>query len=317
MAQKERKRKKLTLGETLSAVEYATGDKINGNLADILRCRSSIPSVYRHPYFRESSISKKNISLWRLIRYINYKSEKEEDIPKDITKILKTIIDSSKDIFAREISDNIKIKKQSDWNEWTHNICEFNPEKSYIGYKESIKLRDILEPILQEKFEEERKRIIKEKIEKGHHSGYGTLYSNFEHEFFHYMSEDLPYAVLKLFKMIENTEKDTIEYYLESYLEETEKQDYKDLPNVLEKLWPQTEDPYEGPAIYEKTRDLILNMLKDIKNERKINKERMHILISKSFELEIPQVEQYISMLELIEKDKKPQEIIYINRYFR
>ncbi|MCK5373376.1 MAG: hypothetical protein KAJ20_03495, partial [Candidatus Aenigmarchaeota archaeon] len=293
MAQKERKRKKPTLGETLSAVEYATGDKINGNLADILRCRSSIPSVYRHPYFGESSISKKNISLWRLIRYTNYKSEKEEDIPKDITKILKTIIDSSKDIFAREISDNIKIKKQSDWNEWTHNICEFNPEKSYIDYKESIKLRDILEPILQEKFEEERKRIIREKIEKGHHSGYWILYSHFEHEFAQYMFNELPYTVSKLFKMIEDTEKDTIKYYLESYLEETEKTDYKDLQNVLEKLWPETEDSYEGPAIYEKTRDLILNMLKDIKNERKIDKERMHILISKSFELEIPQVEQY------------------------
>ena len=312
MAQKERKRKKPTLGETLSAVEYATGDKINGNLADILRCRSSIPSIYRHPYFGESSISKKNISLWRLIRYTNYKSEKEEDIPKDITKILKTIIDSSKDIFAREISDNIKIKKQSDWNEWTHNICEFNPEKSYIDYKESIKLRDILEPILQEKFEEERKRIIREKIEKGHHSGYGTLYTNFEHQFFHYMSENLPYAVLKLFKMIEDTEKDTIEHYLE----ETEKQDYKDLPNVLEKLWPETEDSYEPQPIHEKTRDLILNMLKDLKNEKKIDKERMPKLVSKSFELTTPETEQYISMLELIEKGKKPPEKRYIKRYF-
>ncbi|MCK4926863.1 MAG: hypothetical protein KAS11_00210 [Candidatus Aenigmarchaeota archaeon] len=316
MAQKERKRRKPTTEETISAIEYTTEEKISGNLAEILRCKSSIPSVYRNTHFRESDIGKTDILFWRLIRYINYKSDKKEDVPEDTTRILRTIIDTSKDIFTQEISDNINIKKQSDWNEWIDSICEFNPETSYIEYKESIRLRDILEPILQEKFEEERKRIIREKIEKGHHSGYWILYSHFEHEFAQYMFNELPYTVSKLFKMIEDTEKDTIKYYLESYLEETEKTDYKDLQNVLEKLWPETEDPYEPQPIHEKTRNLILYMLKDLKNEKKIDKERMLTLVSDSFKLTIPETEQYFSMFEIIEKNEKPPEKRYIKRYF-
>lgn len=229
---------------------------------------------------------------------------------------MRTIVDSSKDIFAQELYDNIKIKKQSEWEEWTDSTCEFNPEKSYIDYKESIRLRDMLEPLLQEEFEKERKNIIRKKIEKGHHSGYWILYTNFELEFAQYMFNELPDTVSKLFKMIEDTEKDTIEYYLESYLKEAEKQDYKDLQKVLEKLWPETEDEYETPAIHEKARDLILNMLKDLKNEKKINKERMLTLVSDSFKLTIPETEQYFSMFEIIEKNEKPQEKRYIKRYF-
>ncbi len=315
MAQKKRKRKKPTTIETISAIEYATGEKIDSNLAEVLRCRSSIPSIYRNTLFRESDINKNDILFWRLIRYINHKSEKEETISKDTTRILRTIVDSSKDIFAQEISNNIKIKKQSSWDEWAHSVCEFNPETSYMDYKESIRLRNMLEPLLQEEFKKERKRIIKENIEKGHHAGYWILYSYFELEFGQYMFNELPNTVSKLFKMIEDTEKETIEHYLESYL--IEKQDYKDLPNVLEKLWPQTEDKYEAPPIYEKTRDLILNMLKDIKNERKINKERMLTLVSDSFGLTIPETEQYFSMFEIIEKDKRLPEKSYIRRYFR
>jgi len=316
MAQKERKRKKPTTIETISAIEYTTGEKISGNLAEILRCRSNIPSIYRNTLFRESDTGETDILFWRLIRYINYKSDKKETIPKDTTKILKTIVDNSKDFFAQELSDNINIKKQSDRDEWTHNICEFNPETSYIDYKESIRLRDMLELLLKKEFEKERKRIIKEKIEKGHHSGYWILYTYFENEFFQYISEELPYTVSKMFGMIEDADRKKIEYYLESYLDETEKLDYKDMNNVLETLWPKTEDPYKLQPIHEKTRDLILNMLKDLKNEKKINKERMPNLISNSFGLTIPETEQYISILELIEKEERPQKKTYIQRYF-
>ncbi|MEA3230111.1 MAG: hypothetical protein U9P44_04295, partial [archaeon] len=206
-------RYKPTSEQIISAIEYRTGIHPSKDFAETLRCRSEIPSLYIHPWFDRKGCK---ISMWKLVKYVNYKHERDEQFPKDIGRIFDTIINASKDIFEKFPS-----KGQTWWDEWATGTYSFNPDILHISYRDATKTRQVLNSELKKQFDIERKEIIKINIEKGHHKGYWILCTTFEEELYNYVVEEAPKAVLDIFTLVDcslcNTEHPDIDYTNRGY----------------------------------------------------------------------------------------------------